>query len=149
MIGNYPLNAFSGIDRLPKLSGRDGQVHCVFKGWIPTENLAARKTSSVFNQTLDYVPIWEALAEKGVHIHIYSYISLEYCRSLELKSKFIHCEGNLHDEAPVSRLTQYDVGWLLYKATNLSAECGEVERNSGNPYLRRFLPNAWIYNEGS
>lgn len=114
VIGNYPLKAFNGIERLPKLSERDGQIHCVFEGWIPTENLAARKTNSVFNQTLNYVPIWEALAEKGVHIHIYSYVSPEYCRSLEQKSKFIHYEGNFRDEALISRLTQYDVGLLLY-----------------------------------
>lgn len=114
VIGNYPLKAFNGIERLPKLSERDGQIHCVFEGWIPTENLAAQKTNSVFNQTLNYVPIWEALAEKGVHIHIYSYVSPEYCRSLELKSKFIHYEGNLRDEALISAMTQYDVGLLLY-----------------------------------
>lgn len=139
VIGNYPLKAFNGIEPLPKLSERDGQIHCVFEGWIPTENLAARKTNSVFNRVLNYVPIWEALAEKGVHIHIYSYVSPEYCRSLELKSKFIHYEGNFRDEALISQLTQYDVGLLLYSEPQTSL-LNYASANKFTDYLFAGLP---------
>lgn len=139
VIGNYPLKAFKGVERLPKLSERDGQIHCVFEGWIPTENLAAQKTNSVFNQTLNYVPIWEALAEKGVHIHIYSYVNPEYCRSLELKNRFIHYEGNLRDEALISAMTQYDIG-LVFCSKPHSPYVNHASANKMNEYFSAGLP---------
>lgn len=133
VIGNYPLKRFANVVRKAKLSAIDGQLHCVYEGMLPTTELLPL-TPYMFLE-----PLWLKLAEKGVHVHIYSHTVPEYCYSLEKKSAFIHYEGNIKDDALVSEMTQYDIGLLLYNEPD-SAYLKNASANKLTEYLSAGLP---------
>lgn len=133
VIGNYPLKSFESVERKPKLSAKDGQIHCVFEGMLPIDAISKGAPHLFFE------PIWIKLAESGVHVHIYSNSVPEYCRSLEKKSKFIYYEGNLSGEALISEISKYDVGLLLYNFPT-TGYLMTASANKMTEYLAAGLP---------
>jgi len=111
VVGNFPLSSFSGVKKLPKLSERDGEIHCVYEGGVNDAN------GTIYRF---FEPIWLKLAENWVHVHIYSQQFSDYCRSLEHMNPYLHYEGDYSSEALISEMTQYDIGLAMYNLSNRS-----------------------------
>ena len=94
----------------PRLSERRGGVHVVYIG-----TLTGLKRDSQYY----LVDIFESLAERGIHVHIYpSGISrkdktYEY---LAEESEFIHYHGYRERRKLLEEITQYDFGWAGFNA---------------------------------
>jgi len=107
VLGNYPLSSFENVERLPKLSAADGQIHCVYEGSVADRTLAENMPYRFFE------PIFIMLAQAGIHVHIYSHCVPEYLEQLDLEDPNIHYEGNYRGEQLITQMTQYDLGLHL------------------------------------
>jgi hypothetical protein len=89
---------------LPKLSKKDGAIHCVYAG-----SMATKKHKDSYRY---YDEIFEKMVGKRVYIHFYTHKSSNYkeLKELENISPYIHCEGSLEYHELMEQLTQYDVG---------------------------------------
>lgn len=135
VVGNYPPAFFERAERLPKRSERDGEIHCVYEGTI-VDSVAAKERPYRF-----YEPLFLRLAEKGVHIHIYSSVFQEYLKRLDKENPNIHYEGNYSGEDLISRMTQYDLG-LAPAVVKNSAQINMASLNKIYEYLMAGLPVA-------
>ena len=135
VVGNYPPDFFESAERLPKRSERDGAIHCVYEGTI-VDSIAAKERPYRF-----YEPLFLRLAEKGVHIHIYSSVFQEYLKRLDKENPNIHYEGNYSGEDLISRMTQYDLGLLPVTEAGATLENG-ASHNKIYEYLSAGLPIA-------
>lgn len=133
VLGNYPLSSFKLVKQLPKLSEKDGEIHCVYEGQIVdgtnSENVVYRF----------YEPIFIRLSQLGVHVHIYSYTALEYLKQLDRDNLNIHYEGNFSGAALVTEMTRYDLGLLMYPQTD-TTYMELASPNKMTEYLAAGLP---------
>lgn len=108
VVGNYPLSSFGRVERLPKRSMLDGELHCVYEGFIVDRALAKNMPYRFFE------PVFVRLARLGVHIHIYSSSVPDYLKRLDLEHVCIHYEGNRSGQELIREMTQYDLGLALF-----------------------------------
>lgn len=132
IVGNFPLRSFSDAVKHPKLSERDGEIHCVYEG-------ALSATDDVVYRFFE--PIWLVLADNGIHVHIYSHSAPDYCRSLESKSTNIHYEGNYCGAALISEMTRYDIGLAMFNQQGALGRYPSIaSANKLTEYLCAGLP---------
>lgn len=108
VLGNLLLEEQIEKDRLPKISAKDGNLHCVYEGGI------------TFNDTGDprfFNEIWRRIAEAGVHIHFYTVDHSVNCRKLESIHENIHYEGCVSSNKLSYELSKYDVGLYVNNVT--------------------------------
>jgi len=132
VVGNYPLSSFGRVKYLPKLSAADGELHCVYEGSITDRAGAANVPYRFFE------PMFLQLAELGVHVHIYSPSAPEYLKGLAENSPRIHYEGNYSGVELIARMTQYDLGLLLYPGSAVYLTLSSP--NKMTEYLSAGLP---------
>jgi len=133
VLGNYPLSSYENVERLPKISAADGQIHCVYEGGIIDKTSAANVPYKFFE------PVFIKLAQAGVHVHIYSQRAPEYLEQLDCEYPNIHYEGNCSGEQLITQMTQYDLG------LNLAPEMMQTAFDFASPnkfyeYLSAGLP---------
>jgi len=135
ILGNYPLSSYENVERLPKLSAEDGQIHCVYEGGIVDRTLAQNIPHRF------YEPIFIKLVRAGVHVHVYSQCVPEYLEQLDHEYPNIHYEGNYSGEQLITQMTQYDLGMLF--CPEVTAAQAQVNCSSPNKlyeYLAAGLP---------
>jgi hypothetical protein len=110
-------------ESVEKLSARDGEVHLVYAG-----NFAASPQGG--HSFIYFVPLARALAEQGIHLHLYAnpWQRVDASRYVELARTCRHL--HLHDPVPYRHLSghiaRYDYGLLIHPVHG----CGEVPRAS-------------------
>lgn len=112
VLGNYPLSSFGEVERLPKLTEKDGEIHCVYEGHI-VDRLRSENVVYRF-----FEPIFVRLSKLGVHIHIYSPYVTEYLEKLDKDHPNIHYEGDYRGQALIREMSRYDLGLLLFPQTD-------------------------------
>lgn len=108
VLGNYPLSSCGRIKRLPKLSEKDGNLHCVYEGHI---------VDALFAESLPYrfvEPVFMRLAQLGVHVHIFSQCVPQYLRQLDSDYANLHYEGNYSGQELITQMSRYDLGLLVF-----------------------------------
>ena len=112
-IPNLPLESQipANIQKKPKLSASDGELHLVYEGGMST-----KRTDNRFMED-----IWRKIVEARVHVHYYSQQEIEYCKALEKTSPYFHYEGNLSSLALIVEMTQYDAGLMLLNSIDQNA----------------------------
>ena len=111
---NLPLESQipANIQKKPKLSASDGELHLVYEGGISNTRMSHRYMEE----------IWRAIADAHVHVHYYSQQETEYCQALDKTSPYLHYEGNLSGLELIKELTQYDIGSLLLNRIDKNAD---------------------------
>lgn len=112
VLGNYPLSSFGQVRQLPKLSDKDGEIHCAYEGHIVDSTQAKNVVYRFFE------PIFIRLAECGIHVHIYSHSVPEYLKKLDTDNPNIHYEGNYSGLELITEMTRYDLGLLMFPLTD-------------------------------
>lgn len=133
VLGNYPLSSFGKVQQLPKLSSKDGEVHCVYEGYLVDGTQAKDVVYRFFE------PIFKQLADSGVHIHIYSHSSPEYLKQLDRDNVNIHYEGNYSGLELITEMTRYDLGLLTFPLTD-TTYLDLCSPNKMTEYLAARLP---------
>lgn len=132
VLGNYPLSSFGQVERLPKLSAQDGELHCVYEGMI-VDRAQAQNVPYRF-----YEPQFLRLEALGVHVHIYSPNVPEYLAWLAENHPYIHYEGNYSGTELIAKMTQFDLGLLLYPVNTAYVQLSSP--NKMTEYLSAGLP---------
>ena len=115
-----------------KLSGKDGEIHCVYEGGIEGKN---KEYHRYFEE------IWKKITDCGIHIHFYSQSDYEYCVELENKSPYLHFEGNIGSEDLATEMTKYDCGLALLNVNDKNRVLLETASpNKVNEYINSCLP---------
>lgn len=133
VLENYPLEIFQPRSYLPKLSWKDGEIHCVYAGGISSDPGFYKF----------YEDIWKKIIAEKIHIHYYSYQAITYCEKLAQISPYLHYEGNLEVSNLIFEMTQYDCGLFLLNVTDKSRDLLEKSQpNKIFEYLSAGLPVA-------
>ncbi|WP_094603815.1 hypothetical protein SPSIL_042250 [Sporomusa silvacetica DSM 10669] len=126
----FSLNSYIEAEQLPnryyeKLSSKDGEIHCVFEGGLAN--------SPGHHRFLE--PMFLALANQRIHIHLHCPVDPQYIVQLQKKSRYIHYEGICSPKQLIEEMTKYDIGLAIF---NLN------ERNK--VFLDTAFPNKiWDY----
>lgn len=101
--GDLPKRDWFNVERSPRLSERDGQIHTVVPG-----------------QPIGLHPHTVAeLAEQGIHLHFYGDFTQGQWRAWiekaqRMAGEFLHLHANVGQDNWVAEFSQYDAGWLHY-----------------------------------
>lgn len=131
VLENYILDEIYTQPDAEKLSDRDGELHCVYEGGISEDKLDPKY----------FEDMWLMIANAGVHVHFYS-SNVEYCKKIELKSDYLHYEGNVGSDRIIEEMQKYDCGLMLY---NIADPRRRVDLETCSPnkmyeYLNSKIP---------
>lgn len=120
--------------RLPKLSERDGLIHCVYEGGVVENDPGSHRYFEV---------IFKRLAESGVHVHFYTNCGEQYCNFLAEMHPNIHYEGNHTSKELAYDMSQYDVGLCVLNVTEKNRQYLEfASPNKIQEYVNAGIPVA-------
>jgi len=108
ILDNYISEKVMPAACLPKLSGTDHEMHCVYEGGVWADKNTPRYFEDIFSR----------IAAEGVHVHFYSKGNEKYFREIEQKSSYIHYEGYLQQDLLIAEMTKYDIGLLYFNVTS-------------------------------
>ncbi len=114
-----------------KLSKDDGKIHLVYEGGLDSLNLGSH---------YDLKDIFKAIADQGIHIHIYSSIENPDYSAFAEGNDYIHYQGHLDAKELFSEITQYDYGWAGFNITRNKKHVDTVLANKVLEYIGCGLP---------
>lgn len=133
VIENYLLEEYLINEALPKLSAKDGEIHCVYEGTVVPGD------TGYYN----FEKYWLKVAENGIHIHFYSATDNAVCQALDRKSEYLHYEGSLPLNKLIFEMTQYDCGLCIFNdESSGSVPLNNASANKFCEYLAAGLPIA-------
>jgi hypothetical protein len=133
IIENMPLDSYISDAQSPKLSQRDGELHCVYEGGVNPNSEYYRF----------FEGIWKRIADEGIHIHFYSQANPAYCEKLGGLHKNIHYEGALDVHELLQQMTKYDIGISIFNTTDkYRTQLESTSPNKIYDYLCSGLPVA-------
>jgi hypothetical protein len=107
---------------LEKLSEKDGEMHLVYEGVLSMDGYRGRM-----------LPLFEGIAKKGTHIHIYGIgdeRTLKAFMAPQHRLLKYHFEGSLPHDELMSALTRYDAGLVPF-----------LDHGTDRGYMDTMLPN--------
>lgn len=127
---NYASRSLLPRSRKRKLSETDGKIHIVYEGTL----------SSFPGDHYDLKEIFNDLARRGYHIHIYdSHRNQDYSRLAEVHDA-IHYHGHKNPKELLYEMTQYDYGWAGFNVARNREHIDVALPNKLFEYLASGLP---------
>jgi glycosyltransferase involved in cell wall biosynthesis len=127
---NYMSESMMPTFNMDKLSNEDGNAHIVYEGSL----------SSFNDDHYDLTEIFEDIASRQIHIHIYAANTNLNYKHLAEKNGFIHYHGHLDPRKLFEDITQYDFGWAGFNDKKNKPHLDVALPNKTMEYLACGLP---------
>ncbi len=114
-----------------KLSENDGEIHMVYEGSIDSVNLGSH---------YDLKDIFKAIADQGIHIHIYASKENPDYAAFANENGYVHYHGHLHTKELLQEMTEYDYGWAGFNTARNKEHTDMVLANKVLEYVVCGLP---------
>lgn len=114
-----------------KLSENDEEIHIVYEGSLDSVNLGGH---------YDLKNIFKAIADQGIHIHIYSSKENPDYDAFANANGYIHYHGHLDTKELLQEITQYDYGWAGFNTARNKEHTDTVLANKVLDYIGCGLP---------
>lgn len=114
-----------------KLSENDGEIHIVYEGSVDSVNLGSH---------YDLRDIFEAIADQGIHIHIYASRENPDYAAFADGNGYIRYHGHLDTRDLLQEITQYDYGWAGFNTARNKEHTDTVLANKVLEYVVCGLP---------
>lgn len=114
-----------------KLSKNDEKIHIVYEGSLDSINLGSH---------YDLKDIFKAIADQGIHIHIYSSKENPDYGAFANAYGYIHYHGRLDTKELLQEITKYDYGWAGFNTTRNKKHTDTVLANKVMEYIVCGLP---------
>lgn len=114
-----------------KSSENDGEIHIVYEGSLDSVNLGGH---------YDLKNIFKAIADQGIHIHIYSSRENPDYDAFADGNGYIHYHGHLDTKELLQEITRYDYGWAGFNTARNKEHTDTVLANKVLDYIVCGLP---------
>ncbi len=114
-----------------KLSENDEEIHIVYEGSVDSVNLGSH---------YDLKDIFKAIANQGIHIHIYASKENPDYAAFADGNGYIHYHGHLEPKELLQEITQYDYGWAGFNTARNKEHTDMVLANKVLEYIVCGLP---------
>ncbi len=128
---NYVPRRFVRSALRGKLSENDGKTHIVYEGSLDSVNLGGH---------YDLKDIFKAIADQGIHIHIYSSMENPDYATLADGNGYIHYHGRLKTKELLQEMKHYDYGWAGFNTDRNERHTGTILANKVLEYVVCGLP---------